>query len=88
MEIFDYDRYIITYKGKEYPFRVVWFDEDDSEVIISTTMLSYEVFDKYNDWSDALAEYIDNKIIFYVSEDEIKKSDKYLQYLLNENILC
>lgn len=45
------------------------------------------MFDSEGIWSDSLAEYIDNKIIFYVDENEIKESDNYLQHILKTNIL-
>ena len=87
MNVFNYNRKIISYKGREYPFREVFFDEYDSEVIVSTVKLSSVMFDSEGIWSDSLAEYIDNKIIFYVDENEIKESDNYLQHILKTNIL-
>lgn len=87
MNVFNYNRKIISYKGRKYPFREVFFDEYDSEVIVSTVKLSSVMFDSEGIWSDSLAEYIDNKIIFYVDENEIKESDNYLQHILKTNIL-
>ena len=45
MDVFNYDRKIISYKGREYPFREVIFDEYASEVIVSTVKLSSILFD-------------------------------------------
>lgn len=71
----------------DYPFRLVWFDEYNAEVMISTVILSNQLFGSEGMWSDSLAEYIDNKIIYYVDEGEIIESDNYLQQLLKTNIL-
>ena len=71
----------------DYPFRLVWFDEYNAEVMISTVILSNQLFSSKGMWSDSLAEYIDNKIIYYVDEGEIIESDNYLQQLLKTNIL-
>ena len=71
----------------DYPFRLVWFDEYNAEVMISTVILSNQLFSSKGTWSDFLAEYIDNKIIYYVDEGEIIESDNYLQQLLKTNIL-
>lgn len=71
----------------DYPFRLVWFDEYNAEVMISTVILSNQLFSSKGMWSDTLAEYIDNKIIYYVDEGEIIESDNYLQQLLKTNIL-
>ena len=38
-------------------------------------------------WRDSFAEYIDNKIIDYVDENEITQSDNYLRQILQTNIL-
>ena len=71
----------------DYPFRLVWFDEYNAEVMISTVILSNQLFSSEGMLSDTLAEYIDNKIIYYVDEGEIIESDNYLQQLLKTNIL-
>ena len=55
--------------------------------MISTVILSNQLFSSEGMWSDTLAEYIDNKIIYYVDEGEIIESDNYLQQLLKTNIL-
>ena len=68
----------------DYPFRLVWFDEYNAEVMISTVILSNQLFSSEGTWSDSLAEYIDNKIIYYVDEGEIIESDNYLQQLLKK----
>lgn len=86
MDVFDYSRNIILYDGVEYPFCSIWFDAYNQEVIFSTIALSDKLFINSR-WKDALAEYIDNKIIFFVSEDEIKRSKKYLLKILKSNIL-
>ena len=71
----------------DYPFRLVWFDEYNAEVMISTVILSNQLFSSKGMWSDTLAEYIDNKIIYYVDENEITQSDNYLRQILQTNIL-
>ena len=87
MNVINYQCKTIRYKGEDYPFRLVWFDEYNAEVMISTVILSNQLFSSKGTWSDTLAEYIDNKIIYYVDEGEIIESDNYLQQLLKTNIL-
>ena len=87
MNVINYQCKTIRYKGVDYPFRLVWFDEYNAEVMISTVILSNQLFSSKGTWSDTLAEYIDNKIIYYVDEGEIIESDNYLQQLLKTNIL-
>lgn len=86
MDVFDYSRNVILYDGVEYPFRSIWFDAYNQEVIISTITLSNNLFNN-NSCKDSLAEYIDNRIIFFVSEDEINKPDNYLVQILKTNIV-
>ena len=87
VNVINYQCKTIRYKGVDYPFRLVWFDEYNAEVMISTVILSNQLFSSKGTWSDSLAEYIDNKIIYYVDEGEIIESDNYLQQLLKTNIL-
>ena len=87
MNVINYQCKTIRYKGEDYPFCLVWFDEYNAEVMISTVILSNQLFSSKGTWSDSLAEYIDNKIIYYVDEGEIIESDNYLQQLLKTNIL-
>jgi len=81
-DVFDYTTYSIHYKGKEYPFRLVWDPDYNCETIISVTSLNEALFGEKGYWTDSLAEYIDNQIIYYVSEAEIRGSDGDLQELL------
>lgn len=87
MNVINYQCNTIEYKGVDYPFRLVWFDEYNAEMMISTVNLNNELFSSKGMWSDSTAEHIDNKIIFYVDENEIKESDNYLQHILKTNIL-
>ena len=87
MNVINYQCNTIEYKGVDYPFRLVWFDEYNVEVMISTVILSNQLFSSEGTWSDSLAEYIDNKIIYYVDENEITQSDNYLRQILQTNIL-
>lgn len=87
MNIFNYHCNTIRYKGREYPFREVWLDEYASVVLVSIVNLSADLLDSNDRWNDALAEYIDNKIIYYLEVDEINESDNYLQNILIKNIL-
>ena len=64
MNVINYQCKTIRYKGVDYPFRLVWFDEYNAEVMISTVILSNQLFSSKGMWSDTLAEYIDNKIIY------------------------
>ena len=74
---------VINYKGNKYPFRYVNFE--GQVVIISTAKLDSMLF-KSNEYTDKLAEYIDNQIIFFVEDDEIAENDNYFHKLLTNNI--
>jgi len=82
----DFSSSLIIYKGKSFPFRVVWSSDYQSDVIISVTSLNDELFDRHDCWVDDIAEHIDSKIIYYVSNEEIQASDEYLQNILKCNI--
>lgn len=85
-EVFDYSNNVVHYKGVKYPFRTIYFDQEGSYVIISIASLNDIVFDKQGYWPDSLAEYIDNKILYYVEDSDILKSDKQLLQLLRINL--
>lgn len=85
-DVFDYTTYRIHYKGKEYPFRLVWDPDYNCEAIVSVTSLNEALFGEKGYWTDPLAEYIDNQIIYYVSEAEITVPETMLQTILT-NIL-
>lgn len=83
---FDYSQNLIRYKGIEYPFRTIWVDREFRHAIISVSSLSYVIFDQQGCWPDSLAEYIDNKILYYVEDSDIQKSDLQLQQMLINNL--
>lgn len=83
---FDYSSNIIRYKGIEYPFRTIYIDREYSYAIVSVSSLNDVVFDQKGCWPDSLAEYIDNKIIFYVKDADIKKPDKQLRQIIRTNL--
>ena len=87
MNVINYQCNTIEYKGVDYPFRLVWFDEYNAEMMISTVNLNNELFSSKVMLRDSLSEYIDNKIIYYVDENEITQSDNYLRQILQTNIL-
>lgn len=49
-------------------------------------MFMCEVFEKNGNWPDTIAQYIDEKIAFYIEDSEITKSDEYLQMVLINNL--
>lgn len=83
---FDYSNNIIRYKGIEYPFRTIYFDREYSFVIVSVSSLNDAIFYQEGCWPCSLAEYIDSKIIFYVADADIEKSDKKLRQILKNNL--
>lgn len=85
-EVFDYSNNVVHYKGVKYPFRTINFDKEGNYAIISISSLNDIVFDKQGCWPDSLAEYIDSKILYYVEDTDILKSDKQLLHILKINL--
>jgi hypothetical protein len=83
---FDYSHNLIRYKGIAYPFRTIWVDREYHHAIISVSSLSYVIFDQQGCWPDSLAEYIDCKILYYVEDKDILRSDLQLQQILIDNL--
>ena len=85
-EVFDYSNNAVHYKGVKYLFRTINFDKEGNYAIISISSLNDIVFDKQGCWPDSLAEYIDSKILYYVEDTDILKSDKQLLHILKINL--
>ncbi len=85
-DVFDYSQSLICYKGIKYPFRIIWDDIEHTYVIISVSSLGYVIFDQKGCWPDSLAEYIDCKILYYVEDKDIQKSDLHLPQILINNL--
>lgn len=87
LDYFDYQRNIVNYKGKQFPTRTIWCDDYNCNVMFSVDTLNDILIDRNGVWVNSIAEYIDNKIIYYVREDEIVQSDQYLSSLLKTILL-
>ncbi len=87
LDYFDYQRNLVNYKGKQFPIRTIWCDDYNCNVMFSVETLNDILIDRNGVWMNSIAEYIDNKIIYYVREDEIVKSDQYLSSLLKTILL-
>lgn len=85
-DVFDYSNNVVHYKGVKYPFRTIYFDKEGNYSIISISSLNDIVFDKQGCWPDSIAEYIDSKILYYVEDSDILKSDKQLLQILRINL--
>ena len=85
-EVFDYSNNAVHYKGIKYPFRTIDIDKKCSNAIISVSSLNDIVFDQHGCWPDSLAEYIDNKILYYVEDSDIHKSDIQILQILKTNL--
>ena len=85
-EVFDYTNHVVRYRKAEYPFRIISIDNECLNAIISVSSLNDIVFDKHDCWPDSLAEYIDNKILYYVEDADIQKSDIQLLQILKTNL--
>lgn len=83
---FDYSHNLIHYKGIEYPFRTIGLGRECNDVIISVSSLNDIIFDRQGYWPDSMAEYIDSKILYYVEDKDIQKSDFQLQQILIDNL--
>lgn len=84
--------YTIDFNGKVFPLRNINYKDDffkeATVVTIGTISLEKELFsdDYHSCYASKEAEAIDNHIIFFVNDNEIKKDDKYLIDVLRANI--
>jgi len=81
MEIFDYDKQIITYNGKSYPFVVINEAQTGIDHIISTHDLDAQLYDAEKGlYPSNLAEWIDEQITYFVStaKDLLRPADEIL----------
>lgn len=67
-EIFDYTKCLIHYNGCSYPF--ITIEEGNYEHIVSVIALNKQLYDDEHGYSSRLAQWIDEKIIYFVSEKE------------------
>lgn len=74
------------YNGKSYPFKSVYFQNDNSEYNISTEDLSYELFPNGSDYDSDEARDIDEKIFFFVPERILNNSDAFIEKYISEAI--
>jgi len=83
--------YIIEFNGKKYPLRDILYKDDffakNTLVTIGTLSLQQALFmeNEHLHYVSREAETIDDKIIFFVNDDEIEKSDVYLRNILITN---
>lgn len=84
--------YTIDFNGKEYPLREFPYTDSffvkETFVIIGTLSLQRDLFmeEELYHYVSKEAERIDERIIFFVDDDEIEKSDEYLCNLLRSEI--
>lgn len=74
----------ITIDNKRYPIREVFFE--GQYYLLGATSLDKKLFADGIGYTSKRAKYIDEQILFFVSDAEIFKSTEYLQTLLATNI--
>lgn len=74
------------YKGKSYPSKSVYFQNENNEYIISKEDLSSALLQNGSDYDSDEARYIDEKIFFFVPEDILTKSDEFIERYVDEGI--
>ena len=74
------------YKGKAYPFKSVYFQNEGNEYIISTEALSSVLLPNGSDYDSDEAKCIDGKVFFFVPEDILNKSDEFIERYVGEVI--
>jgi len=68
----------VKYHNKNYPIREVHIDGED--LIVASTSLNNDLFDPKGQYLDAEARVVDEKIFFFLEEDELAKiTDKDLR---------
>lgn len=72
------------YKGKSYPFRTVYFQNEDTSYIVSSEELNSVLLPDGSSYDSEEARYIDEKIFFFVSENILDKSDETIEKYVSE----
>lgn len=75
---------VIFFNGKKYPAREVEYW--DETMTISTEALDNALFDEREQYTSKTAQYIDEKVFFFVGNDDIYKSEKELQGIMYETL--
>lgn len=84
--------YTIEFNGKGYLLRDILYKDDffveDAIVTIGTVGLNKALFtsEDMSQYVSKEAKQIDDRIIFFVDDDEINESEEYLRNLLRRNI--
>lgn len=74
------------YKGKNYPYKLVYFQNEDIEYLISCEELNSILFSKNADYDSDYAKKIDEQIMFYVPMNILRESDDEIEKFVNEAI--
>lgn len=78
------DIFYFTLNGKKYPAREVEYWGET--MTISTEALDDALFDERGQYASKTAQYIDEKIFFFVCNDDIYKSKKELQGIMYDTL--
>lgn len=79
METFDFHTMRINWKGKQYPFREVDLEDEQSHVMVSVVDLERVLLGADDIPVDKSSEWLDNRIAYYFeSEESLHQSDKVL----------
>ena len=72
------------YKGKSYPFRCAYFQNEDANYIVSCEKLNSVLLPDGSNYDSEEAKYIDEKIFFFVPENILDKSDETIEKYVSE----
>ena len=72
------------YKGKHYPFKYVYFKNEDTQHIISCEELDTVLIPNGSDYDSDQAKDIDEKIFFFVPYSVLNESDEIIEKYVNE----
>jgi len=74
------------YEGKSYPFKSVYFQNEDANYIISCEKLNKVLLPNGFDYDSDKAKNIDEQIFFFVPDDMINESDEVIEKYVSEAI--
>ena len=74
------------YKGKTYPFKSVYFHNEDAQFIISCEELDTTLMPNGSDYDSEEAKDIDEKVFFFVPYRILNKSDEIIEKYVNETL--
>lgn len=74
------------YDNCKYPYKTIYFQNDNCSYIIATENLELKLLPDGENYDSGLAQKIDDRIFFFVSEKIFSQNDRQVIKFIEENI--